>query len=159
MTRKHDHYFKPTNGVTHIDVYWVLDAFNVADPTLQHAVKKLLCAGIRGGGKDFEKDVQEAIDTLQRGQEMRAARPLVSNDPDVGKDGAPPVQDNAPEVPLTLPTFPRTPTPISPAKDMFKPPVYPGWPILPIDPATTPTWVQPQWMDPSRPTWSERNPI
>jgi hypothetical protein len=71
MTRKHSHYFKPVPaGVTHIDVYRTLAMFNVADPCLQHAVKKLLVAGGRGAGKDERKDIQEAIDTLQRKLEM-----------------------------------------------------------------------------------------
>lgn len=73
MTQKHPHYFKPIPAcATHIDVYRVLDLFQVADPCLQHAVKKLLVAGGRGAGKDQARDIQEAIDTLQRWQAMRA---------------------------------------------------------------------------------------
>lgn len=68
--RKHSHYFKPT-PFDSIDVYRVLQLFEVSDPCLQHAVKKLLVAGGRGGGKDISRDVQEAIDTLVRWQEMR----------------------------------------------------------------------------------------
>lgn len=34
-------------------------------------MKKLLVAGGRGAGKDQDQDVQEAIDSLQRFQEMR----------------------------------------------------------------------------------------
>lgn len=67
--RKHSHYFK-TIPCNQIDVYRVLAAFNVADPCIQHAVKKLLVAGGRGS-KDISRDVGEAIDTLQRWQEMR----------------------------------------------------------------------------------------
>ncbi len=70
--RKHNHYFKDVTTLTHIDVYRVLGLFNVTDPCLQHAVKKLLVAGGRGGGKDITRDIQEAIDTLTRWQEMRA---------------------------------------------------------------------------------------
>lgn len=69
--RKHPHYFKDVRRFDDIDVYRVLALFEVADPCLQHAVKKLLVAGGRGGGKDVSRDVQEAIDTLQRWQEMR----------------------------------------------------------------------------------------
>lgn len=43
----------------------------VVDPCLQHAVKKLLVAGGRGGGKDISRDIQETIDALRRWQEMR----------------------------------------------------------------------------------------
>lgn len=70
--RKHNHYFKSVEGLKDIDVYRVLQLFGVTDPCLQHAVKKLLVAGGRGAGKDINRDVQEAIDTLARWQEMRA---------------------------------------------------------------------------------------
>lgn len=74
--RKHNHYFKST-PYDSVDVYRVLQLFNVTDPCLQHSVKKLLVAGGRGGGKDIRKDVQEAIDTLVRWQEMRAEEDAV----------------------------------------------------------------------------------
>jgi hypothetical protein len=67
---KHSHYFKPC-PYDSVDVYRVLQLFAVIDPCLQHAVKKLLVAGGRGGGKPIDKDVQEAIDTLVRWQAMR----------------------------------------------------------------------------------------
>lgn len=53
-----------------IDIYRVLEVYEVTDPCIQHAVKKLLCAGKRGY-KEVEKDVQEAIQSLQRWEEMR----------------------------------------------------------------------------------------
>ena len=68
---KHSHYHKPLpKGLTHVDVYWVLRLFDVRDPCLKHAIKKLLVAGGRGAGKDFSRDVQEAIDSCQRAIEM-----------------------------------------------------------------------------------------
>lgn len=75
--RAHSHYFKDVAQLSHVDVYRVLALFAVTDPCLQHAVKKLLVAGGRGGGKDISRDIQEAIDTLARWQEMRTeeARP------------------------------------------------------------------------------------
>jgi hypothetical protein len=48
-----------------IDVYDVLDAFGVTNPATAHAIKKLLCTGTRGL-KDWETDLQEAIDSLER---------------------------------------------------------------------------------------------
>lgn len=69
--RKHNHYFKSVEGLADVDVYRVLLLFGVTDPCIQHAVKKLLVAGGRGAGKDINRDVQEAVDTLQRWQEMR----------------------------------------------------------------------------------------
>lgn len=71
MTRKHSHYHKDVLHLASIDVYRVLRLFNVTDPCLQHAAKKLLVAGGRGG-KSQHQDVQEAIDTLTRWQEMQA---------------------------------------------------------------------------------------
>lgn len=67
--RKHSHYFKDVSNLQNIDVYRVLELFAVVNPCLQHAVKKLLVAGGRGA-KDIQKDVQEAIDTLERWKEM-----------------------------------------------------------------------------------------
>jgi hypothetical protein len=72
VAKKHSHYHKDVSHLERVDVYRVLTLFNVTDPCLQHAVKKLLVAGGRGGGKDITRDVQEAIDTLTRWQEMRA---------------------------------------------------------------------------------------
>lgn len=68
---EYPHYFKALPpGCTHVDVYRVLDLFGVVDPPIQHAVKKLLCAGERGS-KTMPQDIAEAIATLQRWQQMR----------------------------------------------------------------------------------------
>ncbi|MGE5452446.1 MAG: hypothetical protein ACM3VZ_11470 [Acidobacteriota bacterium] len=66
----HSHYFKDVSNLQAIDVYRVLDLFDVRHPALQHAAKKLLCAGGRGH-KNIDKDIQEAIDSLVRWQFMR----------------------------------------------------------------------------------------
>lgn len=66
----HDHYKKDVSHLEMIDVYRVLELFNVTHPGLQHAAKKILAAGERGA-KDWEKDVQEAVDSLNRALEMR----------------------------------------------------------------------------------------
>lgn len=55
----------------YVDVYRVLEMFQVTDPCLQHAIKKLLVAGSRGGGKDMDKDIAEVIVTLTRWQQMQ----------------------------------------------------------------------------------------
>lgn len=70
MTRKYNHYFKNVAHLEALDVYRVLQLFGVTDPCLQHAIKKLLCAGVRGV-KDQSKDIQEAIDALNRSLEMQ----------------------------------------------------------------------------------------
>jgi hypothetical protein len=67
---KHNHYFKNVTHLQYVDVYRVLDLFNVSDPCMQHAIKKLLVAGERGAGKDIDKDIQEAIDSLERWKRM-----------------------------------------------------------------------------------------
>lgn len=69
--RKHSHYFKDVSHLEQIDVYRILELYRVTDQAVGHALKKLLCSGIRGI-KDQEKDIQEALDTLLRRQEMRA---------------------------------------------------------------------------------------
>ncbi|NRA77166.1 MAG: hypothetical protein HRU18_03070 [Pseudoalteromonas sp.] len=48
-----------------VDVYRVLDAFNVDDPCLQHLIKKALCSGIRGH-KDKRQDLQDIIDSANQ---------------------------------------------------------------------------------------------
>lgn len=70
MTRVYSHYFKDVSRLEVVDVYRVLELFRVVDPCIQHAVKKLLVAGGRGT-KDLERDISEAIATLERWKEMR----------------------------------------------------------------------------------------
>lgn len=67
----HSHYHKDVSALKTIDVYRVLKLFEVSDPCLQHAAKKVLCAGSRGH-KDLYRDVQDAIDSLERWKEMHA---------------------------------------------------------------------------------------
>ena len=57
----------------YIDVYAVLDAFEVTCPARQHAIKKLLCAGKRGKG-DEEQDLRESLEAVQRAVQMHAQR-------------------------------------------------------------------------------------
>lgn len=70
MPRKHSHYFRPVTHLRVIDIYRFLDLFNVTDQALGHAIKKLVVPGMRGGNKTSRKDIEEAIDTLQRKLEM-----------------------------------------------------------------------------------------
>jgi hypothetical protein len=67
---EYSHYQKPVEHLKWIDVYRVLVLFGVTNPCLQHAIKKLLCAGQRGV-KDQKQDVQEAIASLLRYLEMQ----------------------------------------------------------------------------------------
>ena len=68
MKTGYNHYFKKV-PYDYIDVYRVLELFDVTDPAIQHAIKKLLVAGGRGH-KDHKKDVREAIASLNRRLQM-----------------------------------------------------------------------------------------
>lgn len=52
-----------------VDVYDVLRAFAVTNPATQHAIKKLLCAGLRGH-KDKMQDLTEALKSIERAIEL-----------------------------------------------------------------------------------------
>ncbi len=67
---EYSHYQKPVEHLKWVDVYRVLVLFGVTNPCLQHAIKKLLCAGQRGV-KGQKQDVQEAIASLLRYLEMQ----------------------------------------------------------------------------------------
>ena len=86
--RKHSHYFRSVAHLQEIDIYRVLELFGVTDQALGHAIKKLVVPGMRGGGKTGRKDIEEAIDTLQRRLEMM--------DEDAAVETAPP----SPTLPL-----------------------------------------------------------
>lgn len=66
---KYRHYYKDVRHLACVDVYRVLRLYEVTDPCIQHAIKKLLAAGQRGA-KNKEADIAEAMDTLMRYQEM-----------------------------------------------------------------------------------------
>ena len=53
-----------------LDIYRILKLYEVSDPCLQHAIKKLLCAGKRGV-KNQTQDIKEAVQSLQRFLEMQ----------------------------------------------------------------------------------------
>jgi len=55
------------------DIYAVLDAYAVTCPARQHAIKKLLCSGIRGKG-DVMQDLKEARDAIDRAIQMQQAQ-------------------------------------------------------------------------------------
>lgn len=63
--KKYNHYYKDVRHLDKVDVYRVLQLFEVTDPCLAAAIKKLLVPGKRGG-KGRVQDVTEARDTLNR---------------------------------------------------------------------------------------------
>ena len=52
-----------------VDAYDVLKAFDVTCPATQHALKKLLCSGLRGH-KDLQTDLLEAKESITRAIEL-----------------------------------------------------------------------------------------
>ena len=79
MTQKPNKSIRCINAVddfgrfTNIDVYSVLEAFAVKCPATQHAIKKLLCAGIRGQ-KTTAQDLEEARESITRAIQMEMQR-------------------------------------------------------------------------------------
>lgn len=68
--RTYPHYFKRLpRHTTHVDVYRVITLFDVPAGPVDHAVKKLLCLGKRGG-KNYRQDLTEARNSLNRALEM-----------------------------------------------------------------------------------------
>ena len=67
---KYPHYHKNVAHLKYVDVYRVIELFDVKDHAIAHAIKKLLCSGERGA-KDKIQDVQEAISSLLRYLEMQ----------------------------------------------------------------------------------------
>lgn len=54
-----------------IDVYDVLVAFDITCPAMAHAIKKMLCSGLRGV-KSAEQDKVEAIEAIRRSIDLGA---------------------------------------------------------------------------------------
>lgn len=65
--------------VTTVDVYRVLDAFGVSDPATQHAIKKMLCTGLRGH-KDYLTDLNDSIDSLQKARVLYGQKMIHETD-------------------------------------------------------------------------------
>lgn len=65
----YNHYIKDVSHLNKIDIYRVCDLYGVNNAAVAHAIKKLLCSGVRGY-KDASQDINEAIDSLKRALEM-----------------------------------------------------------------------------------------
>lgn len=66
-------------GKLQIDVYSVLEAFKVTCPATSHAIKKLLCADIRGKGSKLD-DLKGALAAVNRAIELQQQREADNND-------------------------------------------------------------------------------
>ena len=64
-----NHYFKDVQTLKSVDIYRVLNLFDVRSHAVGHAIKKLLCAGKRGA-KDYRQDLLEAKASIDRELEM-----------------------------------------------------------------------------------------
>lgn len=60
-----------------VDVYNVIDAFGITCPARAHAVKKVLATGERGH-KDFETDVKETKESMDRAATLKRDRELMT---------------------------------------------------------------------------------
>ena len=66
--KQNNKYLRTVKGVQ-MDVYDVLKGFNVQCPAMQHAIKKMLCSGLRGH-KGTVQDKEEAIASIIRSIEL-----------------------------------------------------------------------------------------
>lgn len=65
-----NHYFKDVSHLNKIDVYRIIELYGITNPCVGHALKKMLCTGNRSGGKTYEQDLREAVDSLNRALQM-----------------------------------------------------------------------------------------
>lgn len=70
--QENSHYYKDVRHFDFIDFYRICDLYKITDSCVQHALKKLLCLGIRSVGKTFEQDIKDARDSLNRRLQMIA---------------------------------------------------------------------------------------
>ena len=62
-------YNKPNKKKSHLDVYDIIDMWQVTNPALQHLLKKALDTGNRGH-KDILEDCQDIIDSAKRALQL-----------------------------------------------------------------------------------------
>lgn len=56
-----------------VDIYSILEAYDVTCPAIGHCIKKLLCAGVRGHKSKMD-DLKEAVTALARALELEQIR-------------------------------------------------------------------------------------
>lgn len=82
---KNDHgltkYDRPIKGSKQgtIDVYAVIETFDVTCPARQHAIKKILCTGIRGKGSPIQ-DLEETKVAIDRAIQLQKQREAIDAD-------------------------------------------------------------------------------
>lgn len=83
LGNKYHRYIQGLDGeyIGIVDVYCVLDAYDISNSAIQHAVKKLLCAGLRGH-KDRIQDLKEAIVSVERALTLETGKSRNEKQPD-----------------------------------------------------------------------------
>jgi len=76
----------PSNDTCFVDVYAVLEAFDVRCPACQHAIKKLLCAGLQWKRRSVLQDLRGALAAVSRAVEMEMCRLREADEPLDGAD-------------------------------------------------------------------------
>lgn len=71
---RHPIHFKDVSGLSVIDPFMVIRLFEVADPELQDAVRKILMLHDGTRASSAEKDIRDARDSLNRWLEIKAGR-------------------------------------------------------------------------------------
>lgn len=66
--RKHSHYYREC-PYENIDVYRIIDIFEITCPAAQHILKKVIATGKRGH-KDLKRDWEDIVDSAKRKVEM-----------------------------------------------------------------------------------------
>lgn len=66
--RKHSHYYREC-PYENIDVYRIIDIFEITCPAAQHILKKVIATGKRGH-KDLQRDWEDIVDSAKRKIEM-----------------------------------------------------------------------------------------
>lgn len=61
-----------------VDIYRVLDAYKTGSASIDHAAKKVLCAGVRGH-KNFITDIDNAIESLQEAKALHLQKMEIEN--------------------------------------------------------------------------------
>jgi hypothetical protein len=69
-----DNPYRKTIGGQEMDLYDLFAAYEVTDQAVGHAIKKLMCAGKRIGGKSRVQDLKEARWSIDRAIEIEVAR-------------------------------------------------------------------------------------
>lgn len=70
------------------DVYAVIVTFDIRCPARQHAIKKILCSGLRGKGSELQ-DLKEARDAIDRAIQLHESTIQVIKAGETGIPGPP----------------------------------------------------------------------